>query len=74
MKKNFKKVAVRVAGIVGLAVICMAAYYGVCMLLLQNGAERITPMFGCAVCLVCSYICIWAEKRKKANDVADANA
>lgn len=74
MKKNFKKVAVRVAGIVGLAVICMTAYYGVCMFLLQNGAQRITPMFGGAVGSICVCIVLLAERKKNANDVAGTNA
>lgn len=74
MKKNFKKVAVRVTGIVGLAVICMVAYYGVCMFLLQNGVQMITPMFGSTVCSICVCIVLLAERKKKVKDVAGTNA
>ncbi|MBR4084023.1 MAG: hypothetical protein IKK33_07050 [Lachnospiraceae bacterium] len=68
MKKNLKDVVVKVAGVVGFAVLCMVAYYGLSMFLLQNGVQNMTSMLCPVVAVACACIAIGAEGKQKAKE------
>ena len=74
MKKNLKNVVVRVAGVVGFAVLCMAAYYGLSMFILQNGVQNMSSMLCPVVAVACACIAIGAERKQKAKGTTGANA
>ena len=66
MKKNVKKAVVRVADIVGLAVVCMAAYYGLSMFALQNDLKFLSNGMPYAViAIVCSLFAMRSAKKAR---------
>lgn len=65
---NVKKVVLWTVGCVGIAVLAMAAYYGIWTFQEQNDFNILNPMGFSIVAIACSCIAMVEDKKKKNRD------
>ena len=63
--KNAKKAVVTTVGVIGAAVLIMAAYYGMSMFRLENNLNFLNPMSCSAIAVLCSAVAIHYGKKEK---------
>lgn len=63
--KNSKKTLLTIVAGVSVAILCMCAYYGICMFMLQNNMQ-LSDLHGGAIAVtaICSLVALMSNKKK----------
>ncbi len=66
--KNVKKAILWTVAVVALAVVIMAAYYGISMFQLQNNIKLLDTMALSFIGVLCAYVAIRTSKKEKTEE------